>query len=293
MELHQLRYFVAVAETGSFTRAAARCLVAQPSLSQQIQKLEKSLRKPLFDRLGKCIRLTQAGETLLPRARQILGELEDASRALREEGVPGQGRLTIGAIPTIGPYWLPPLLTRFLRRYPKVEVQLREDVTAELVGALHQGELDLALVALPIDDASLESVPLWSERLQVALPRGHRLAKQKAIRLADLEEEPFILLSDMHCLSDQVVSFCQSKFVPKITCRCVQLMTIQQMIGLGLGVSLLPDRACQPALQKQIAYRPLAGTEPTRSIGAVRHRLHHPSPNVKALLEMTGAWAES
>ena len=100
MELHQLRYVVAVAETGSFTRAAERCMVAQPSLSQQIQKLEKFLRKPLFDRLGKHIRLTETGEALLPRARQILGELEEVSRILRDEGQPGQGRLTLGAIPT-------------------------------------------------------------------------------------------------------------------------------------------------------------------------------------------------
>jgi LysR family hydrogen peroxide-inducible transcriptional activator len=180
-----------------------------------------------------------------------------------------------------------------LRRYPKVAVQLREDVTAELVSALHQGKLEIALVALPIEDASLESVALWSEPLQVALPRGHRLAKQKTIRLAELEDEPFILLSDMHCLSDQVVSYCQSKFVPKIACRCVQLITIQQMIGLGLGVSLLPERACQPASHKQIVYRSLAAPGPTRSVGAVWHRHHHLSPNVKALLEMTGTWAEA
>ncbi len=284
MELHQLRYFVAVAETGSFTRAAARSFVAQPSLSQQIQKLERSLHKPLFDRLGKRIRLTEAGTALLVHARKILAEVDATTRELREEGQPGHGRLSLGAIPTIGPYLLPPILTRFLRRYPDVELQLREDVTANLVAELHAGELDLAFVALPIVDAQLEARPIREERLLVGLPSRHLLNRHKQIALPELEAEPFILLGDMHCLTGQVTAYCQAQFVPRIACRCVQLATIQKFVGLGLGISLLPEMACKNK-DTGIVYRPMQTPEPTRTLGIVWHRQRYLSPNVRALLE--------
>jgi LysR family transcriptional regulator, hydrogen peroxide-inducible genes activator len=294
MELHQLRYFVAVAETGSFTRAAGRCLVAQPSLSQQIQKLERSLRKPLFDRLGKRIKLTDAGEALLPRARRILDDLEETSRALREDGQAGEGRLHIGVIPTIGPYLLPSVLSRFLRCYPRVKAQLHEEVTANLLSAMHQGELDLALLALPITDTQLQTLPLRCERLLVGLPRRHRLTRKKRIAPCDLVEEPFILLGDMHCLTEQVTAYCQSAFVPRIACRCVQLSTIQTLIGLGMGVSLLPEMACRGAHARQIAYRHIESPEPTRQLGVIWHKHRNLSATVRAFMQMLkpGALAE-
>ena len=270
MELQQLRYFVAVAETGSFTRAADRCLVAQPSLSQQIQKLERDLHKPLFDRLGKGVKLTEAGEALLPRARKILAEVMETSRELSEDHAPGRGRLSIGAIPTIGPFWLPPILTRFLRRYPHVEMQLREDVTANLLAALHEGELDVAFVAMPIVDLQLESRVIKRERLLAGVPKGHRLSKQKTIELADLADEPFILLDDMHCLTGQVTEYCKSKFVPRIACRCVQLPTIQKLVGLGLGISLLPEMACKT--EAGVRVQTMHAPEPTRTLGVVWHK---------------------
>lgn len=284
MELHQLRYFVAVAETGSFTRAAERCLVAQPSLSQQIQKLERTLKKPLFDRLGKRVRLTEAGESLLPRARKILGEVDETARQLGEDGSPGHGRLHLGAIPTIGPFWLPPILTRFLRRYPQVEMHLREDVTANLLAALHEGEIDLAFIALPIVDLQLESRVIQRERLLASLPRGHRLGRQKTIELGDLADEPFILLGDMHCLTGQVTDYCKAKFVPRISCRCVQLPTIQKLVGLGLGISLLPEMACKA--EAGVVYKAMNAPEPTRTLGVVWHKHRYQSANVKAFLEL-------
>lgn len=284
MEVHQLRYFVAVAETGSFTRGAERCLVAQPSLSQQIQKLERFLKKPLFDRLGRRVRLTEAGAALLTRARRILAELDESARELSADAEPGRGRLQLGAIPTVGPYWLPPILTRFVRRYPAVELHLREDVTANLLAALHAGELDIAFVALPITDPHLEMRPFREERLLVSLPTRHRLSRHKRLALADLEAEPFILLGDMHCLTAQVSAYCQAKFVPRIACRCVQLTTIQKLVALGLGVSLLPERACRK--EPGVAYRPLETPEPARSLAVVWHKQRYLGPNVKALLEL-------
>lgn len=270
MEVHQLRYFVAVAEAGSFTRAAERCLVAQPSLSQQIQKLERELRRPLFDRLGKRVRLTEAGEELLGRARAILSTLDETRQALDRATTPGRGRVRVGAIPTVGPYLLPPALAHFLKRYPAAQLEYREDVTAELVRALHEGDLDLAVLALPVDDPSLRAEPLLTEELLAALPMGHRLTRRRALRLDDLAAEPFILLGDMHCLTGQVTAYCRASFVPRVACRCVQLATIEQLVGLGLGVSLLPAMACPAATEGTIVCRPLR-EPPTRTIAVARH----------------------
>src|SRR5688572_8790228 len=177
MELHQLRYFVAVAQTGNFSRAAERCHVSQPSLSQQILKLEHRLGQPLFNRLGRRAVLTDAGRLLLDRATMILAALDDADRRLRAGGEQQGGRLAIGAIPTIAPYVLPTTLEGFVQRCPKVELVIREDVTEHLVQALVEGELDLAIVALPISDDRLEAEALLSENLLLALAPGHPLTQ--------------------------------------------------------------------------------------------------------------------
>src|SRR4051794_24799485 len=168
MELHQLRYFVAVARAGNFSRAAERCHVSQPSLSQQILKLERQLGQPLLNRLGRRAVPTDAGRLLLERATAILAAVEDAERRL-QAGDGGHGRLAVGAIPTIAPYLLPAALERFARRWPAVEVSLVEDVTRNLVAAVAEGELDLAVVALPQGDERLQADPLLTEPLLAAL----------------------------------------------------------------------------------------------------------------------------
>src|SRR5262245_57100967 len=165
MELHQLRYFVAVAQAGNFSRAAERCHVSQPPLSQQVLKLERRLGQPLFRRLGRRAVLTDAGRMLLDRAMSILADVDDAERRLRAGDQAGTGRLAIGAIPTIAPYLLPPILRAFVRRCPRVELIVREDVTDRLVTAVVEGELDLALVALPVADDHLQAEPLFAEPL--------------------------------------------------------------------------------------------------------------------------------
>src|SRR5262249_16873605 len=148
MEIHQLRYFVAVAQAGNFSRAAERCHVSQPSLSQQILKLERRLGQPLFSRLGRRAVLTDAGRMLLDRALSVRATVDAAGRRLRAGDPLDAGRLAIGAIPTIAPYLLPPILKSFVKRCPRVELIVREDVTHHLVSAVVEGELDLAVVAL-------------------------------------------------------------------------------------------------------------------------------------------------
>ena len=280
MEMHQLRYFVAVAQTGSFSRAAEQCHVSQPSLSQQIQKLERGLGQRLFDRLGRRAALTDAGRLLLDRALAILGTAEDAERRLRDADDPEGGRLSVGVLPTIAPYLLPLVLGRFLKQHRRAEVTIHEDVTRQLLAAVVAGDLDLALVALPVAADRVQAEALFTEPLLLALPRGHRLARRRRITLEDCGAERFIVLDEMHCLGEQVLSFCKAHGCqPWIACRSAQIATIQSLIALNQGVSLLPAMAQRVDRDRRRVYRPLAGSSPRRTIGVIwrLHRYHSPA----------------
>src|SRR5436305_7681200 len=194
MEMHQLRYFVAVAQTGNFSRAAERCHVSQPSLSQQILKLERRLGQPLFHRLNRRAVLTDAGRLLWDRATAILAAADDAERRIRGGDELHGGRLAVGALPTIAPFLLPRALGGFVGDGHKVELIVREDVTTSLVTAVAEGELDLAVVALPVADERLEAQPLFTEPLLLAVAPGHPLARRRRVSVRDLTGDRFLLL---------------------------------------------------------------------------------------------------
>jgi LysR family transcriptional regulator, hydrogen peroxide-inducible genes activator len=287
MELHQLRYFVAVAQMQSFSRAAERCHVSQPSLSQQITKLERQLRQRLFDRLGRRIVLTDAGRLLLDRALGIVAAVDDAERRLHDAQSLEAGQLAIGAIPTIAPYLLPKALERFVARHPNVELTVHEDVTRQLLTATAIGDLDLALVALPIHDDRLQVEPLLTEALWLALPPRHRLQRRRHITVEDLKEERFILLDEMHCLGEQILTFCRANEChPRIACRSAQISTIQALIALGQGISLIPEMARRADATHSRSYRLLADGKPTRTIAAIWHKHRYHSPVAEWFLEM-------
>lgn len=293
MELHQLRYFAAVAQTGSFTRAAQRCHVSQPALSQQIQKLEMEFRQPLFHRLGRRVQLTEAGRRLLDDVLPVLRRLEEAAQALRAGDTAASVRLAVGAIPTVGPYVFPEVLPPWAKEFPNAELTIREDVTSALIAALIDGELDVALLALPVDDPRLEALPLVTEPLWAALPPDHRLARRPQVSLDDLARERFILLGEMHCLADQVLAFCRAHDChPSIACTSLQLGTIQQLIALRQGISLLPELAKRADRSGQVVYREVAGHTPSRTLAVVRHRHHAAGPGERAILVQLRAWAE-
>jgi LysR family hydrogen peroxide-inducible transcriptional activator len=285
MELHQLRYFVAVAQMGSFSRAAERCHVSQPSLSQQITKLERGLKQRLFDRLGRRVVLTDAGRLLLERATAVLGAVEDAERQMRDAVNLEGGQLAIGAIPTIAPYVLPAALKRFVARHPLVELTIHEQVTKQLVAATATGDLDLAFLALPVDDERLIAEPILTEHLLLALPLRHRFAKRRRITIQDLADERFILLDEMHCLGEQVISFCRAGGCqPRIACRSAQISTILSLIELGQGISLIPEMARTTDAGTKKVYRHLVDGEPTRTVAAVWHRNRYRSPMAERFL---------
>jgi LysR family hydrogen peroxide-inducible transcriptional activator len=273
MELHQLRYFIAIAETASFSRAAERCHVSQPSLSQQIKKLEERLGQRLFDRLGKKVALTEAGKLLLDRVSLIVSHLENAEREIRDSRETLNKRLSIGALPTIAPYFVPPLVERLIARYPDIELTIHEDLTKNLVAATAAGELDLAIVALPINDARLQVRPFHTERLLVAMEKGHPLSKRKKLSLTHLAEERFIRLSDMHCLGEQVSSFCHERhFNPQIVCHSAQIETLQSLVAQGFGLSFVPEMARKSRHSEQIAYRSLCDYQLERTLTMITNK---------------------
>ncbi|HVK13710.1 MAG TPA: hydrogen peroxide-inducible genes activator [Gemmataceae bacterium] len=288
MELHRLRYFVAVAELGSFTRAAAREGVTQPSLSQQILELEKELDTSLFDRLGRKVVLTAAGEQLLPFARSVLTAVADAERAVRG-GVGGE--LRAGAIPTIAPYLLPGVTRKFLETQPGSRLRLLEDRTERLLEALRAGELDVGVMALPVSDEKLHVEKLFTEPLLVAVPAGHRLATKEVVRFGDLSDEPFLLLDDLHCFGDQVLSLCRrgARFEPRVACKGEQIGTLLALVSGGVGVTVVPRMAATAEPSKSREYRPLAAPGPTRTLCAVWHKHRYRPPAVRAFLDLLRA----
>jgi DNA-binding transcriptional LysR family regulator len=270
MEMHQLRYVVAVARAGTFSRAAEQCHVSQPSLSQQILKLEEELGERLFDRMKREARLTPHGEAFLPRAARILEEVDAARREALEARGLLRGRLVVGVLPTIAPYLLPAALGNFAETFSGVEIVVQEDTTARLLKLAQAYEIDFALASRPIQDQRMEVKDLFSEELRLALPPGHPLTRKRTVRLGDLEKEPFIVMREGHCLGDQVLNFCnQRDLKPTINFRSAQLETVQALVRSGVGISLVPAMATRSKRKDLPDYRSLAAPKPQRKIVAV------------------------
>lgn len=271
MELHQLRYFVAAAEAGTISRAAERCRVAQPSLSQQIRKLEDGLGVRLFDRLGRGVELTPEGRAFLPRARRILAEVRHAAEDIRRDVDEGAGRLAIGAIPTMAPYLLPPVISPLREAFPRCEISIREDLTEALLEAVADRELDLAVVSTPADHPGIEAEVIGSEALLVAAPAAWSPGASEGVSDAWLRERPIVSLHEMHCLGRQIGGFCASRgLAAGLQCRTAQLATVLEMVGLGLGVSLVPEMAARADTSGVRAYLRVRGGEPKRAIALAR-----------------------
>ena len=246
MELHQLRYFCAVARAGNFTRAAEEQHVAQPSLSQQIRKLEDELGARLFDRLPRFARLTDFGKAFLPKAGEILRQVGQARTEIQEMSQAEVGSVIVGAIPTIAPYFLGPALASFARRHPAVSIRVVEEITPILLDRLHTGRVDLVVLALPVRGAELESEELLREPLFAALPEGHRLASRTSLVLSEIGEDPFLLLKEGHCFRENALSACpRSRVNPNVVFESGQFSTIVSMVATGMGVSVVPAMAVE------------------------------------------------
>lgn len=244
MEFHQLRYVCAIAETGSFSRAAERCQVAQPSLSQQVLKLEEDLGAKLFDRLGRSVCLTEAGRAFLPHARAILNEMEGARSSVTDKCADVRGSVSVGAIPTIAPYLMPRYTAAFAKKYPEAKLRILEETTPILIESLRNLSIDLAILALPLRHKDLELHPLRTEPLFAVLPADHPRAGMKSLLLKDLRGASFVMLRDGHCFRDLSIAACtHARVTPRIAFESDQFSSLLGMVAAGLGVSLVPEMA--------------------------------------------------
>lgn len=284
MEIHQLRFFLKVAEHGSFTKAARDSGVTQPAISQQVAKLEADLGRPVFERQGRRVILTEAGELLRRRAMQIVSLTDDTARLLCDDGE--TGKVVISVIPTIAPYLMPALLSPFHKRHPQAQIEVNEEVTEVILRRCAMGEIDVGVLALPADRGRLRFEILFEEELFLVMGAGHPLAERSRVALDDLRDVPFVLLDEAHCLSDDIRSFCRRKlFQPVTTGRAAQLATIQELVALGYGVSLIPEMARRLDADPRRIYRSIHGEKPSRTVTACWNPDRYQSRLVSRFLE--------
>ena len=286
MELTQLKYAVAVSDTGNFTRASERCNISQPSLSQQIINLEKEVGHKLFHRLGRRAVLTEAGIAFIERARRILYEVENAAKELSDHPSLDR-RITVGAIQTVAPYLLLPLIAKCRREHPNLQIDLKEDFRSDLVRGVIEGELDLAIVTLPVKDPRVSIEPLMTEPLLLVVGKNHPFASRKEININDLAGETFATLGESSTLAAQIRTFFgDHNFEPTVRYRCAQVTTLKALVGMGLCISILPQLDRQPDDRDSLIYLRLTGTEPTREVVVIRHLQRYQSRGAEQFLTL-------
>jgi LysR family hydrogen peroxide-inducible transcriptional activator len=282
--VRQLRYFDALAAHSHFGRAAAACAISQPALSMQIKELEGALGAVLIERGARQVRLTKFGEEAALRVRDILrsvDELGDFARASRDRLA---GRLRIGMIPTIAPYLLPAVIANLAEKHPQLDIHVREALTSKLIQELTEGRLDTAIVALPVSETSLTEVPLFSENFLLVRPGEHE--GTPAPSSEQLREMRLLLLEEGHCFRDQALSFCNMQSSPpRELLDASSLSTLVQMVGAGMGVTLIPEMAV--AVETRSASISLArfnDPQPSRVIGMIWRKT---SPLAAQLLQLS------
>ncbi|MCC7358030.1 MAG: LysR family transcriptional regulator [Anaerolineales bacterium] len=282
MELRHLTYFIAVAQKLNFSRAAEALHVAQPAISQQIKALETQLGVRLFDRLGKRISLTRAGEVLLPHAYQILAAVELAANEVRELGQLTRGSASLGAPPTVSSHMLPNRLMQFHSLYPGLEVSLREAGTESLLAAVADGQLDLAIVASDGLPPVVEAAPFLEEDYVLAVSVLHPLSRQRGARLADLAAEPFILFPVGYRLREVTLTACRrAGFEPKVALDGGAMQSALEFVAAGLGVALVPELALTnaPNIRRVV----IEDQRLHRRLSVVWRKAHYLSPAARAL----------
>lgn len=285
MEVVQLKYFVTIAETRSFTQAANKLHVSQPALSYQIKRLENELGARLFERTSRTVALTTDGQVFLPLAQDILARVNDAQRVMHERLGAERGEVTFGTLPSVGAYVVPPLLASFRRNFPGIKVRLVETGSNLLEKGVLDGDIDLAIVGVPRTPTGLEVTPLIVEELVLLLPAKHERAKRTTIRLRDLENEDFILLGGMYfTFVDLVVEAChRNGFEPKIAYETGSLESVKSFVAHGLGISVLPRLALGGPKDDSIVVIPF--DEPiTRDLNLIRAKQRYASVATRALM---------
>lgn len=267
MNLRDLTYLIAVAETEHFGQAAERCHVSQPTLSMQIKKLEDELGVQLFERTNKSVMVTPVGNALVQQARQVLGEINTLKQIANNAKDPFSGEFRLGIIPTMGPYLLPKLLRLIKKHLPKIDIIVYENKTQVILSELRSGLLDAIILAPPIDDDHLTVHELFEEPFLLALPKQHPLSQKSSIRLKDIENEDLLLLEEGHCLRSQALAVCNKVGAKdRSGFKATSLETLRHLVASGAGITLLPEMATQ-STHANLTLKPFSKPIPTRKIG--------------------------
>ncbi|WP_317203248.1 hydrogen peroxide-inducible genes activator [Janthinobacterium sp.] len=298
MTLTELKYIVAVAREKHFGHAAERCHVAQPTLSVAIKKLEDELGVVLFERGGAEISVTPLGAQIIAQAEHVLEQTAAIKELAKQNKDPLAGPLRLGVIYTIGPYLLPSLVTQMIAKVPQMPLILQENFTVRLVELLRQGELDVAIMALPLPEHGMSMLPLYDEPFVVAMPKQHPWTARRSIPAADLKSENMLLLGNGHCFRDQVLEVCPEMARFSSTENGMQrtfegssLETIRHMVASGIGLTVLP-RASVPDMQSRdglLQFRPFDNPVPSRRVVMVWRKSFTRKAAIDALVEAVAA----
>lgn len=291
MTLQELRYLVALADTGHFGQAAEACFVSQSTLSTGVKKLEEFLGVVLFDRSLKRVMPTPIGHEIVESARRVVEEAARIRELASYAKDPMDRTVHLGVIPTLGPYYLPHVLTLVRERHPKLRLLLREEMTPHMLAHLAEGKLDAGLLALPINDPTLETVPLFVEPFLAAVPAGHALARAGSVSLDELVGAGLLLLEEGHCLRDQALEACHLEGLRNEEIRATSLETLRQMVAMELGVTLIPALAgaTRPMVGDSITLKPIAPPGASRTVGLVWRRRSPLAHTLRRLAETLAA----
>jgi len=292
MNLRDLKYLIAVAETKHFGQAADRCFVSQPTLSGQIKKLEDELGITLFERTNRSVEITEAGREILTHARQILEQADVIRQLAQAHQDPLAGSLRIGVIPTLSPYLMPLILAPLKKQLPQMKLILSEEMTDTLLVRLHNHEIDAALLATPVEEPDLQAIALFDEPFWVAYPRRHAFYDKKTIVLDELGNEKLLLLSEGHCLAKQSMDVCHIRDRQAqgelADLRASSLETLIQLVGAGYGVTLVPALAMRGSakLAAGVYAQPLSSAHASRRVVLVYRRSYHRKAALQAFADV-------
>jgi len=268
MNIRDLTYLVALVQHRHFGKAAEACFVSQPALSMQIKKLEAYLGVQLLERSNKAVFLTEIGALLATQAQTVLNHVDELKELAKLAKDPFSGELKVGIFPTLAPYLLPHIIPVLTQAFPKLSLYLMEEQTASLLEKLRQGKVDVLILALPVNETGLTTLPLFEEEFVLALPQSHALARKKIIKPGELEHSHLLLLEDGHCLREQALSFCHLMKASEVQrFRATSLETLRHMVAAKVGMTLMPRLACQA--NDGITYVPFSQPKPSRTIGLV------------------------
>ena len=291
MNLRDLKYIIAVAESRHFGKAAERCFVSQPTLSGQIKKLEDELGITIFERTNRSVEITPVGEEIVAHARQMMEQADVIEQLARAHQDPLAGRLRIGAIPTLSPYLMPLILAPLKKELPQMKLTLSEELTDTLLERLHNHEIDAALLATPAEEQEFETLPLFDEPFWVAYSRNHAFYEKEKIRLRDLANENLLLLAEGHCLADQAMDVCRIEqrqtHGEMADLRASSLETLIQLVSAGYGITLVPALAMRGywTAGSGVVAQPLAIAAASRRVALV---FRHSFPRRAALQAFAG-----